>query len=189
MSIDKTPLPNSPLSDLSPSIQHAIFTHRQTFTAPKGHSLLDASEPWGHVYWLHSGVVRMYYLDTYGREHNKRFFLANDFFWPVTTGLRTQEAGFYIQALSDIHCDRWEYSAFRSAFAESKDWLVFSHLWLERLTDSKLARERDWLHLSAAERYQKLCDEAPNLIEQVPAHHIASYLGITPVSLSRIKNS
>ena len=179
---------HSPFSDLAKSVQQALNDCKQVRRSIKGETLLVASDPWQHAYWLHAGVVRMFYLDTQGREHNKRFFIANDFFWPVTPALREKAAGFYIQALTDIHCDVWSYADFRGAFECDKAWLAFSHLWLERLVDSKLARERDWLHLSAAERYQQLCDTSPRLIEQVSAQHIASYLGVTPVSLSRIKN-
>jgi CRP-like cAMP-binding protein len=51
----------------------------------------------------------------------------------------------------------------------------------------KEQREYELLSLPAAERYQRLCAEDPDLIEQVTQNDIALYLGITPVALSRIK--
>ncbi|EGU58336.1 cyclic nucleotide-binding protein [Vibrio nigripulchritudo ATCC 27043] len=51
----------------------------------------------------------------------------------------------------------------------------------------KEQRERDLLCLSAQERYEKLLESSPNLIERVTQNDIARYLGVTPVGLSRIK--
>ena len=161
----------------------------QSLNCAKNTTLLTADTPWRKVYWLHSGVARMYYLGLDGCEHNKRFFLAGEVFWPVSSGLREQPAGFYIGTLTSISGCYWEFDQFKRAFKDDQKWLNFSRIWLERLLDAKLTREREWLHLSAVQRYQQLCHNAPDLVAQVPAHHIASYLGITPVSLSRLKKS
>lgn len=176
-------------SQLSQTTQTKLHGLARPFKANKGMQLLEATRPWTNVYWLRDGVVRMYYLDQSGHEHNKRFFFAGDFFWPVTHSLREQEAGFAIETLAPTTGQYWQFDEFQHAFHDTSEWLNFNQLWMERLLESKLTREREWLQLTASERYLKLYHEQPTAMSQVPAHHIASYLGITPESLSRLKRS
>lgn len=159
------------------------------FHAAKGAQILQADEPWNTAFWIESGAVRMYYLDRDGNEHNKRFFIKGGFFWPVTSSLREQATGFTIEALVPCVGLSWSFCDLKSAFDDVSEWLEFNQFWAERLLSDKLKRERELLQLSATERYLALCRDEAELIEVVPAHHLASYIGITPVSLSRIKKS
>lgn len=174
---------------LSQATQQRLFSLARPLNVQKGQSLQQPDQPWECAYWLRQGVVRMYYLDSEGQEHNKRFFLAGDFFWPVTSSLRTQAVGFAMEAIAPVTGQYWRFNELRSAFDNNEEWLEFNQLWMERLLEAKLTREREWLQLSASERYLQLLHQQPELVEQTPAHHIASYLGITPVSLSRLKKS
>ncbi|MEZ5535579.1 MAG: hypothetical protein R3F02_08130 [Thiolinea sp.] len=56
-----------------------------------------------------------------------------------------------------------------------------------RLLDSKLQREHDLLALNSSQRYQKFCENSPGLAQRIPLTHLATYLGITDVSLSRLR--
>ncbi len=139
------------------------------------------------MYLLNRGLVRMYYADLDGNEHNKRFFMDSDFFWPVTHALRTQPTGFFIETLTETEGYFWQFDAFQSSFSNDYEWLTFSHVWMEKLLEAKLTRERQWLQLTASERYIQFCQHSPKLAARLPAHQVASYIGITPVSLSRLK--
>jgi hypothetical protein len=52
---------------------------------------------------------------------------------------------------------------------------------------AKEQREYEFLQLSAEERYRQFCAERPEHLAQIPQHQVASYIGITPVALSRIR--
>ena len=52
---------------------------------------------------------------------------------------------------------------------------------------AKEQREYEFLQLSAEERYRLVCEQFPSLVQHIPQHQIASYIGITPVALSRIR--
>jgi hypothetical protein len=56
-----------------------------------------------------------------------------------------------------------------------------------RLLDQKLRREHDLLTLNGSSRYRQLCEDSPQLAARIPLVHLASYLGLTDVSLSRIR--
>lgn len=67
-------------------------------------------------------------------------------------------------------------------------WLKTAREIAHRLLMKKFERENQLLTLSALERYDLLEQRYPQLIQQIPAYHIASYLGITPISLSRLRS-
>ena len=73
-------------------------------------------------------------------------------------------------------------------FGVDKKWEHFGRKVSEEVYSVNYYRIVSMLVDSAEERYQKLLSESPELFEVVPQHYIASYLGITPQSLSRLKN-
>ncbi|WP_281826107.1 Crp/Fnr family transcriptional regulator [Vibrio nigripulchritudo] len=150
--------------------------------------LLHSNQPWTTVFLIESGLVRMYYLDIEGREHNKSFFLQGSILWPITPSLRTSEAGFFIESIETTHGWSWKFDDFQRCFQHSDDWNDFALLWMERVLEDKFSREKDWLQLTASERYLKLLSTTPEFRE-IPDKHIASYLGVTAESFSRIKKS
>lgn len=184
MMYDYSPPLFNGLSNLS---KENILNSGQVFKHQVGEHLLQDHQVWDRVYWLKTGTIRMYYLDIEGREHNKRFFLNGCFFWPVTRSLREQETGFSMDVLHPAEGVYWPFDHFKNAFSSEVEWLRFSHFWIERLMAHKLSRERAFLQLSATDRYQALINDEPQLLSVVSDRHLASYLGMTPVSFSRIK--
>ncbi len=72
-------------------------------------------------------------------------------------------------------------------FAESIILKDFTISYLEKVFEEERARITELITLSAEQRYLKLRDKAPHVIQRVPLQHIASYLGIKPETLSRIR--
>jgi len=58
---------------------------------------------------------------------------------------------------------------------------------LARLLEDKMSREQQFLQTTATERYQALLTSHPDWVRRIPLRHLASYLGITDVALSRIR--
>ncbi len=76
---------------LPEQIQATLNQQATHFEYPSKRVILRPEDPWQTLYWITSGVIRMYYLDVDGKEHNKSFFSDNDFFWPVTESLRAEK--------------------------------------------------------------------------------------------------
>jgi hypothetical protein len=75
--------------------------------------------------------------------------------------------------------------------APAADWPAWSqleHRTLCALLDGKMQREQEFLQLSARERYQQLMHQQPQWAERIPLRHLASYLGMTDVTLSRVRS-
>ncbi|WP_145959492.1 Crp/Fnr family transcriptional regulator [Vibrio penaeicida] len=168
--------------------QNRLTLSAQSFRFEPQEFLLDSQSKWNTVFLLNSGSVRMYYLDRDGKEHNKAFFVDHAFFWPVTESLRNEPAGFFIESIESGSGWRWDFDVFKQTFANENDWMTFSHLWMENVLAEKFNREKDWLQLTAAQRYVKLITLRPEL-KRLPNMHLASYIGVTPESFSRLKKS
>lgn len=106
----------------------------------------------------------------------------------MTESLRNEPAGFFIESIESGSGWRWDFDVFKQNFANEADWMTFSHLWMENVLAEKFNREKDWLQLTAAQRYIKLITQIPEF-KRLPNMHLASYIGVTPESFSRLKKS
>lgn len=155
-------------------------------TIEKDDYFLKMDEALVDIGFVGKGVFRYYYIDLYGDDITKYFCYEDDFvmsFTAFTTGTST----FYIQALEDceilcIKCDD-----LRHLMDKNPKWLQIYTRLLENSYLIKEQREADFLFYNATERYQRFVKQHPYLVNRLQQQHIASYLGITPVSLSRIK--
>ncbi|MEH0018132.1 MAG: Crp/Fnr family transcriptional regulator [Desulfobacter sp.] len=151
--------------------------------------LVNAGEKWETVYFIHKGLIRLFYTDKEGREFNKGFFRENHFLWPVAPSARKDDSLFSIVALEDIKVSVCRFDLFYSWLSQHGHWERFALPYAESFATEKFMREYEFLIHSATERYQNFCARDPDLAGRIPDYHLASYLGITNVSLSRIKKS
>jgi CRP-like cAMP-binding protein len=145
----------------------------------------------GHVSvysgYIAEGAFREYYTDKNGREFNKAFCFRGDF-----TGsyydLHLQKPSLVtIEALADSTVVLINHIKYQQLVQADTFWLSVSHTLAHHLLMKKFEKEMELLTLTAAERYALLQKRYPELEQLVPSYHIASYLGITPISLSRIR--
>jgi CRP-like cAMP-binding protein len=152
-----------------------------------GEALLRAGDRWQNLWWVEQGCFRLYYLDREGRAANKNFYLDGAVLWPITPALATQPADFWVEALSASRIWSVPWSAWQHAVEAWPAWTQRERLTLIALFDDKMHREQQFLQTTATERYQALVAERPAWVQRVPLRHLASYLGITDVALSRIR--
>ncbi len=133
------------------------------------------------------GAFREYYTDKNGREYNKAFCFKGDF-----TGsyydLHLQKPSLVnIEALTDSTVVVIDHKKYQQLVGSDAFWFRVSHALTHNLLMKKFEKEYELLTLEAAERYELMQKRYPELEQLVPSYHIASYLGITPISLSRIR--
>ncbi|MBN1533778.1 MAG: Crp/Fnr family transcriptional regulator [Spirochaetes bacterium] len=155
---------------------------------PAGTALLRAGEVATRLYTVVEGCLRFYYIKENGAEITSQFFLEHGMvssFESARTGLPSDSC---IEAIED------------SVIA----WITMRHLsgiiarsapvkeYFERLIMTRLIyymrHHASYIRDNPETRYRNLACEHPEIVARVPQQYIASYLGVTPVSLSRIKN-
>ena len=152
----------------------------------KGDLIITAGEAVSVSHFIVSGLVRTFYIDIDGNEVTNYFVFENRFFGGgyITTN---KPIRYNFEALED--CITLEFD--RTHIAEIiKAEQAFLFIYISILEDfllEKSEREANLLTKSATERYLDLKHRFPNIENRVSQSHIASYLGITPVSLSRIR--
>jgi CRP-like cAMP-binding protein len=149
--------------------------------------LVRAGEHSRSIFLIRSGLVRLFYTDHEGRERNKAFYGEGDITGPVSAIMTDRPANFSIQALEPCELI--------AADLEFLLRLAPSHSEVSRLVIALLSaafmrneeREALLLTCNAEQRYRWLLQYQAELVERIPQYHIAAYLGVDAVSLSRIK--
>lgn len=137
--------------------------------------------------FLLKGVVRAFYRNSSGIEYNKTFFTENEFFGPYASLVTKQPNHIHIQALTDCRILTAHYSHITELFGPYRNIETLARLIAEGFYIEKEKREIELVLLQADERYRLFKEAYPGLENLIPQYHVASYLGITPTQLSRIR--
>lgn len=174
-------------SQFSPEELEMIISKFKKTVFAKNDYLLTEGKTANHYWFLESGIARSYVTDTEGNDVSTQFYSVGDIVidWP-SFFLRnpTREN---IHALSDCICWELDFNTFQTLFhsieafrEQGRTNLVRSYFALKNRTTSMIADQ-------AKERYKKLLKEKPLIAQNVSLKQIATYLGITDTSLSRIR--
>ena len=150
--------------------------------------LLQEGEVCRNNCFVAQGCLRMYRIDDEGKEHIMRFAVEN--WWisdkeSLNTGRPSRSN---IDALEDSVVFLWSKEDYESLMREIPVLASFSERLLSRSFDASQNRIYAAISSSAEERYLEFMKAYPDLFSRIPQHMIASYLGITRETLSRIRN-
>jgi CRP-like cAMP-binding protein len=151
----------------------------------KGTVLLSQGQRSQESYFVLKGCLRTYYMID-GEEKTTAFYTEMEGITPQCV-LSKEPSGYYISALEDtlitVSTPDMEAEAFEKFPRFETLCRMFSE---EQLAKSQLAFD-EFKTSSPEERYQRLVQNRPDLLQRVPQRQLASYLGITPQSLSRLR--
>ncbi|WP_299665155.1 Crp/Fnr family transcriptional regulator [uncultured Polaribacter sp.] len=136
---------------------------------------------------LKSGIVRSYYSDEDGKVHIRNFFTTLKTSGDIGALITNKPSKLYYDCLTDCEVYAINFKDFINLVNSNHN---FSKLYNTMLTNIVLVLQSkvyDLSVLNGTERYLKLRKEIPELENLIPQYHIASYLNITPVQLSRIR--
>jgi len=161
----------------------------------KGEILLKEGAVSKYCYFIVSGLARSYYIGPDGRtttwlfHFNEPFSNAKNLFInDYKSFLTGQACTLTIEALTEVRAIKWSITNFLTM---CNDIPVFEK-WMRRLNESFFIvmydRISSLLTMSASDRYIKMLAEEPHLVQMFSNYYIASYLNITPPSLSRIRS-
>lgn len=177
-----------PLSD---AVKTAFSRIMRPLDIPKKGFLVEAGSINDKLFFIRKGLVRCYYIKTSprGKKEVSNWFLTDgDTIASMQSFISQQPTDEYMQALEDCHLVYTTfpqllqlYQQFPEVYRHSQ--IVtqkYSSLWHNLLKGIRMQ--------TAEERYQFLLDQYPALTQRVPGRYLASYLDVTEVTLSRIRN-
>ncbi len=163
----------------------ALETILKTKTVDKDKYLSKLYENQRQIGFVVDGIIRVYHLNENGTEYNKNFFTKNDLFMTSLDGKK--DSSVFVQTITKCKIIVFDYDKYIELSLKYKNLeKVLNKILLEYMT-KKQQREIELLSLDAKDRYIQFVKNNPVLSEKLPQFHIASYLGITPTQLSRIK--
>jgi len=167
------------LQTLAPFWEEEITLKRNQF-------LLEEGDLNSNTYLITSGSVRVYILDKEGNEHTIRFGYTDSFTGALDTFLSRKPTKFYIQAIKETRLKRMSKETFSTFLENSSEYQSLWQQFLELLVYQQLEREIDLITYTPKERLARVLERSPQLFQEVPQKYIASYLRMTPETLSRI---
>jgi CRP-like cAMP-binding protein len=177
----------STLASLSPDSKHALSAILKRLELKKGHILVHQNSVCNYLYFIESGLTRTYYYND-GKDITDWLSPENSFACSIVSFISRKPDRRQIELL--------EASVLWSLQYYEMEQLCSKHHDIERMVRQlvsagliQLQQRFDDLHFATAlQRYQTLIKEHPTLIQRVPLGMIASYLGITQETLSRIRS-
>lgn len=139
------------------------------------------------IFFIEKGIVRVIITDKSGTEHTVHFALENQFIADYTSFLLQQPSLYSIQALEETAVVVLPREAIDWGYEHLQDGQKLGRLIAEFYFIYQDNRVRNIYARTPKERYDSITQVFPNIHNRVPQHMIASYLGITPVHLSRLK--
>ena len=134
------------------------------------------------------GIFRIYYRDPKTEEEKNLFFFSeNQFVVSFRSFISQNPCWYFIEAMEDSEIVFISYQDLNGLYERNPNWGKFGRLLAELFFAYAQSRTEEFIFFSHEERFIRLLEEHPNIIDRIPAYHISSFLGITNPSLSRIR--
>ncbi|MES2826750.1 MAG: Crp/Fnr family transcriptional regulator [Bacteroidota bacterium] len=163
-----------------------FMKHFKPLEVPKNEFLLRPGQVCRAMVLIHRGALR-YYNESEKGEKTQGFGFELEWMGDYHSFLTRQPSDHYIQAMEDTEVFCLYYDDMQKLYGEGANFERFGRLIAEGLFLATAAAKYDLLSLSAQQRYEKLLKLNPRIMQRVPQQYVATYLGIAPQSLSRIR--
>jgi len=164
-----------------------LVPHLMECRFEKNDYLIRAGDVAKSFYFIVEGLVRFFYSTEDGKEFNKSFAMENGYAGSFHSLVLQAPCGFFIQALERTSTLVLPNPLLRELYERHSCWERLGRRNAENLVIVKEAREKELPLDSLETRYRRFLKEYPGLADRIPQYHIASYLGVTNVALSRIR--
>lgn len=163
-----------------------VLSHFREKKLKKKINLLTAGKVAKEVFFIINGCMRLFY-EKDGIDISAYFFTENMFAGAYDSFTTQQKSRHSIETIEDCQLLSIDYKNLQSLYEEFPKMNEFVRKVLEERFDALHQLFTSQILNSPEERYLNLLKERPDLLQRIPQHQIATFLGITPVSLSRIR--
>ncbi|WP_223649969.1 Crp/Fnr family transcriptional regulator [Hymenobacter psoromatis] len=165
-----------------------LLPHVEPRAVAKGAHLLEAGQVCEAVFFVTTGFFRMYYVGPDGHEVNCRFTGANGFLTDFQSFLTQQPSRYAWQAVQAAEVLALPHALVQQLYRKSPAWERVGRLMAERVYQQLNERVELLQFYTPTQRYEYVRQQYPELLTQISQAQLASYLGVQPESLSRIRH-
>lgn len=171
---------------ISAADQQIIAALCEEVNVSKSDHVLNAGEVCNHLHFVVKGIFR-YYMNQDGTDRTYNFVKEGDFVCDYDSLIRRAPSVKNIEALEPCVVLRISLSNLQKLYRELAEGERFGRLHTERIYIDMVRQLISQYTQSPEERYQKFIQQHPDLVQRLPQYYIASYVGVKPQSLSRIR--
>lgn len=175
------------ISLLSPESNRAFLSEWEQWTLPKDHYLIREKQVADYIFFIRKGVARIYYYKN-GKEITEWIAMDEQFFLSITSFFLRTPSHLIIQVIEPSEVMGIHYNNLIKLAGQYHD---IETLFRKMMTASLILSQQrmDSIQFETAhQRYEKLIKETPGIVQRVPVSYIASFLGVTLETLSRIRS-
>lgn len=173
--------------ELSSEAEAYLYSISKKKLVKKGSILLKEGHNVKNIYLVVDGCLRSYCTDKNGKEHTLQFGVKNWWISDYIAIHNNELASLTIECLKDSNVIEFNAKKLNEIFLLFPEYEPYQRHLLERHVVSLHQRILNQLQLTASERYDLFLEQYPEIEKYTRNYHIASYLGITPESLSRVR--
>lgn len=148
--------------------------------------LLEEGQVSSQFFFVAKGSIRMYYLVD-GQEKNTFFYEANNFVSSYESFTKQVPARHYLQTLEPCELATFNAPVVGELLQQFPRFEFLARVAMEAELSIYQNMLASLLTLNPTQRYLELQEKQPDLLQKIPQYHIATYLGVTPETLSRIR--
>ncbi len=173
------PLPEPVMQDVLQSFEK--------ISLPKNTQILSQGKTCKYLYFIEKGLGRSYYINEKGKDVTVWFFSDQNIMVSVESFFQQKSSLYQMELLEDSQLYRISYSDLHKLFDKYHEMERFGRLVAIQLLSNLVEKLNAIQFQTAKQRYQFLIQKYPDIAYRAPLGHIASYLGITQETLSRIR--
>ena len=174
--------------DFSPSELEAAEKKFEEIRVKKGDILLTPGQLVPHQYFVFEGCLRTYHISDTGKEYTLQFAVTDWWISDYTAFFTGDKSMFYIDCVRDAVIYKLSKQSMEQLYKEVPQIESFFRIKMERFFGSYQKRILSDLALTAEEKYLRFVKNYPDIEKHIKNYHLASYLGITTESLSRVRH-
>lgn len=172
---------------LSDPSKNLIINELEPFRLKKGDVLIHEHGPSPYLYFIEEGAVKNHYIDEKGNKQAVWFGFEGDICMSLNSYINMSYMHETTELIEDSLFYRVKISHVKGLFNSHHDWANWGRCFIENVFIKTVKELDEYKALTAKEKYLNLIGNNKNVKERVPLKDIASYLGVSPVTISRLR--
>lgn len=171
----------------TPENLERVLDHFEEFSVNRGQHLLEPGTVCKHVYFIAEGCIQVYVIDRLGNESTREFYVEDQWVTDIFGFQNQLPATEFIKTVEPCKLLRIHYDSFQLLSKEAPQFASIYKQILEVSYNNTVYRVNTLTSMNALERVKWLMDNKPKIMSRLSSKLIASYLGISPETMTRLK--